>query len=143
MKRMATAFLGLCAAASAAAAPLSQESLQERFSGAELRLTLHGSEHQLENHLWRFRADGTVRGYIYYVETFAGGGTRHVERQDTGVWRVAEGDRICVSWQQFFFTRGNETCFTVDEGYRPWVRLQTDRGATWTATLHRWQPGAY
>lgn len=142
MKRLAYASLALALGAAASqAAPLTNGPLESRFAGAELRMTLHGSEHQYENHLWRFRADGTVYGDMNYYFVTARAGNFIVERRDIGRWRLASDDRICVTWNEFFFTQGNETCFRVDTQHGAWVRLTTDRGQTWNGTLHPWHRG--
>ena len=87
-----------------------------------------------EQHIWRFRPDGTVDGSMWAV-TSGWRSSRHIEINDGGTWRLADGG-LCVRWRRFF--GGTPQCFTISPLRPGWVRL-TNRasGPSFDAQLSR------
>lgn len=85
----------LLPAAAADAQPLSGQALQGRASGSEFRGSAQ-TQRGAENHIWRFRPDGTATG-VGIVQRSVGYGTYQYEIGDAGRWRI-ESDRLCVEW---------------------------------------------
>lgn len=134
MRRIAIAVPAVVAAMATAvtanAQPLSGSILQGRTAGAEFRghvRTGRGGE----DHIWRFRPDGTAAG-IATVRRSVGYGTYQYEIGDAGRWRI-DGDRLCVDWPGL--NRAFSGCYAVTAQGGDHVRLAGP--APWEGTLSR------
>lgn len=79
---------------------------------------------QNQQHLWRFKADGTVSGTLWYVQS-AWRSSNFIQQNDLGTWR-ADGGRLCVTWRKFF--GGGTQCYTLTELRPGWMRFADGTG---------------
>lgn len=112
------------------AQPLSGQGLQGRTAGGEFRGFMR-SERGGEDHIWRFRPDGTAVG-VATIRRNVGYGTYQYEIGDTGRWRI-EGNRLCVDWPGL--NRNFSGCYAVTAQGGDHVRLAGP--VPWEGTLSR------
>ena len=114
MKPARTLVIGAAVAAlamlgTATAAVAQQAKVRGGPVGYEIRGVMPGQYEAWEHHLWRFQADGRIRGYLYaqQVGIVQPG---YIEKSDVGRWRLA-GDAMCVTWRKWF--QGREYCYRL------------------------------
>lgn len=104
------------------------------YAGYELRGNLPGEWAHRDNHLWRFTADGGVRGAYTTIAPNTRGGV-FVTQHDKGRWRVNAG-RLCVTFARWF--RGQEQCYRVQTLNGRWHRFVSNDGSySFRGTLAR------
>ena len=82
--------------------------LQARIAGTTFRAEIWDG-FLLENHIHRFRPDGTVDGE-FTARRLIRQGIDFVRSADRGRWTVADG-RLCVTWRKFFL--GKPQCYEL------------------------------
>ncbi len=97
-----TAFAGSSAMAKAASPPAGP-------AGYEIRGVMPGQYEAWEHHLWRFRPDGRITGYLY-AQQIGIAQPGYIEKSDVGRWRL-NGARMCVTWSKWFQQR--EHCYRL------------------------------
>lgn len=102
---------------------MAQSGLAQQIAGATVRAEIW-TGHLNEQHIWRFRTNGTLDGSMWAVES-GWRSSRHIEVNDSGTWKVENG-RLCVTWRRFF--GGGEQCYTVAASRPGWVRLTNQSG---------------
>lgn len=110
-------------AVEASAAPLGEADLRARAAGGEFRGNGTTRRSQLEDVIWRFRADGTMTSLSQVVRHHggpAGGSETFEEYRDAGAWRI-DGGRLCVELRSAH--RDLTGCYTVDAGAGSQVTL--------------------
>ena len=124
MRHVLALLLGLAIAGPAVAADeTSRPGLAQQVAGATVRAEIW-TGHLNEQHIWRFRADGTVTGDMWAVEA-GWRSSRHIEINDRGTWRVEAG-RLCVSWRRF--GAGTPQCYSVTPARAGWWRFSSQSG---------------
>lgn len=136
MQRLLTVLLIVVvgtAGGAAAQTPVNAQ-LEGRIAGATMRGQIW-SEALNQNHLWRFRPDGTVSGTFTANVLAPQTGKNFIEISDEGTWRVADG-RLCVEWHRFFY--GAPQCFALSSLRPGWVRFTNlGDGPSFDAQLSR------
>lgn len=88
-----------------------------------------------EQHLWRFKADGTVRADYWLVENGANASDGFNEESDSGTWRLAAGG-LCIRWHLMF--EAETHCYRLTALRPGWVRFaDTAGGPSFDAQLSR------
>ena len=90
---------GTASAANAVAGPV----------GYEIRGAMPGQYEAWEHHLWRFHPDGRITGHLF-AQQIGMAQNGYIEKSDVGRWRLA-GDRMCVTWKRWFYSR--ELCYRL------------------------------
>jgi hypothetical protein len=117
----AAMLLALMPAAALSAAALDGSEIQTRASGGEFRGYGATRRYHLEEVIWRFASDGTVKSASQILRKRAGmGGDQFEEYRDSGSWRV-EGARLCVTFGAAH--RDLSGCYSVERGAGDQVRL--------------------
>ena len=92
-------------------------------AGKELRTSIPVWDY-FQDHLWRFRSDGTVSG-TYDALRGVGELAHALSGSDTGKWSVENGD-VCVQWQRWF--KGARTCYRIDRTDGIWIKASPRDG---------------
>ena len=77
-----------------------------------------------QNHIHRFRADGTVTGQ-FAARRLILRGIDFINEYDQGRWSVTNG-RLCVTWRKFF--GGRSQCYELEPVRPGWVRFANISG---------------
>lgn len=99
------------------------EALRARLAGTTIRAEVWDGFLQ-QNHIHRFRADGTVDGE-FTARRLIRRDIDFIHEYDRGRWRVENG-RLCVSWRKFFL--GRPQCYTLTPTTVGWVRFANAGG---------------
>ncbi len=110
-------------AAPVAAADTTSAGMAARMAGATVRAQIW-TGHLNEQHIWRFKPDGTVTGAMWAVES-GWRSSRHININDQGTWR-AENGRLCVTWRLFF--GGGTQCYSLAAERPGWARFSNQSG---------------
>ena len=78
-----------------------------------------------EQHLWRFRPDGSVASDYWLVENGARASDGFNEENDTGRWQVDKG-RLCIRWKLMF--EAERQCYRLSTLRPGWVRFSNVSG---------------
>lgn len=105
--QQARAILGGASTSGSTAANTGQGGLPFNPAGAEIRRTVRDGSYTRDG-LWRFAADGTVKGVAILTPGSVTLATQ--ELNDTGKWRV-DGNKLCIKWTKW--EDGQEVCYTA------------------------------
>ena len=99
------------------------EALRARVAGTTFRAEVWDG-FLLENHIHRFRPDGSVDGE-FAARRLIRQGIDFVKQHDRGRWTV-DGGRLCVVWRKFFL--GKPQCYSLSPARPGWVRFSNEGG---------------
>lgn len=117
-----------------AAGPGPDGKVTSRIAGSVLRAQIW-HDNLNEQHLWRFKADGTVQSDYWLVENGANASDGFNEDNDTGAWRVEMG-KLCIRWRLMF--EAERHCYRLSPLRPGWVRFtHVGGGPSFDAQLSR------
>lgn len=117
-------FLLFMAAGSAIVGPSADAQERPVLAGVTLRAQIW-HDNINEQHLWRFKADGTIESDYWLVENGTQASDGFNEESDTGRWKVESG-RLCIRWKLMF--EAERQCYRLTPVRPRWVRFSNVSG---------------